>query len=383
MSAWVTAKLALRRGDREAALKSYEKALKGFPAADSTQIRAEVGVLRVSRGDYIQALDLFYRAAANGYNTESNDRVDSDWIGFADYWGDAAYLAERVLTIEELQNHVDHNLPKVSVSAPVENAFRSRMRGVLARRLMRAGRYRESGRYFDDGKICDAARQYASAIDKATSWWRLKRTRAEAWFTAAKLARNSGMKLLGFEQEPDYAIWDGDYVPYDSPENPYAAANKQSKPADPYQTEDERKRVAASKPKRDVRFQYRLTAVDHAMKSADLLPASSQAYAAVLCEATEWTINRQPKEAAQIYQRYLHHGAYVPWGRSFGRQCPQPNFAAASSWSNLSREEKHLTRHARAHPVYTSSLAIVAIGMLTSLLYYGGTRLSRKNVKND
>ena len=84
-------------------------------------------MLRVSRRDYVQALDLFYRAAANGVA----DGKAPD--GFADYWGDVAYLAERVLTIEELQNYVGHK----PSAAGVEQAEKSRVRSVLARRLMR------------------------------------------------------------------------------------------------------------------------------------------------------------------------------------------------------------------------------------------------------
>ena len=59
---------------------------------------------------------------------------------------------------------------------------------------------------------------------------------------------------------------------------------------------------------------------------ADLLPPRSQAFAAVLCEATRWLIDRQPEQAQSLYRRYLHEGPYVPWGASFGRQCPAPDF---------------------------------------------------------
>jgi tetratricopeptide (TPR) repeat protein len=369
MSAWVTAKLALRRGDRETALKAYERALKIFPAADSTNVTVETAVLRVSRGDYAQALDLFYRAAANGGNPEGEPA--SNWNGFTNHWGDAAYLAERVLTIEELRDYIDHNLSQTSASTSYERSERSQIRSVLARRLMRAGKYREAGRYFDDQKTRSAAEQYGHAIDRATSWWRLKLTKAEAWFTAATLARSHGMELLGFEREPDYAIWNGDYAPFDFSGDAQAIAEKQGKPADPYQLEDERRRVAASRPERNVRFQYQLMAVDHAIKAADLLPPSSQAFAAVLCEATHWVIDRQPERATQIYGRYLHQGAYVPWGRRFGRQCPLPNFATASGWSAASRQAKLLARHAGAHPVYVGLSAVIAMAILAILFYYG------------
>ncbi len=82
MSDWVKAKLALRRGDREAAMTAYDRALKAFPAIDSSAIRAEAGVLRVSRGDYVQALDLFYRAAANGHRSAAERLRRSGLVWF-------------------------------------------------------------------------------------------------------------------------------------------------------------------------------------------------------------------------------------------------------------------------------------------------------------
>ncbi len=264
MSAWVTGKLALRRGDRETALQEYEKALRTLQPAmgDPTKMKIEFATLRVSRRDYLQALELFYRAAGKGWNAASQ------FNGFADYWGDAAYLAERVLTVQEIQDFLEHTIPLSAASTAADKSERSRLSSVLARRLMRAGRRREALRFFDDQSTRTAAEQYVAALDKAARWWRPRLVRAEWWFTAAKFARGSGIRLLAFEKEPDFAIWDGQL----------SAVSGNPKLADPYESEDERKRVAASKPARDVRFQYRLTAVDEAMRAADLLPRHSQAF---------------------------------------------------------------------------------------------------------
>ena len=318
--------------------------------------------MRVSRGDYIQALDFFNAAAAQGWGP------NSAYDGFSDYWGDAAYLAERVLTIDELRDYLNHKLPSGSDSSAAGRSEFFRLRGVLARRLMRAGRRPAAIRYFDDPRVRSKAEQYNIALNKANSWWHLPPTRAESWFRAATLARQNGMELLGFEKEPDFAIWNGelDWADYYRP--PVVPSDLQ-RSENVYTSEDERKRVAASKPERDVRFQYRLTAVDHAMKSADFLPARSQAFAAVLCDATRWIIDRQPERAGQVYQRYLHQGAHVAWGGNFGRTCPQPDFPAASSWSVASRRASHLARHARTHPVYAALSAALVVAILTLLVY--------------
>ncbi len=379
ISFWVQAKLALRRGDREAALQDYEKALKAVQPSmsDPTSMRAEYGVLRVSRGDYLQALDLFNRAAAKEWG------ANSEFNGFTDYWGDAAYLAERVLTIDELRDYLSHKLPSGSVSTAEEPSELSRLRSVLARRLMRAGRRLEAIRYFDDPKVRKEAEEYDNALNKANSWWRFPLSRAEAWFTAATLARKNGMELLGFEKEPDFAIWNGDFdwVDYDTPR--MVEPRSQNSPENIYTSEDERKRVAATKAKPDVRFQYRLTAVDHAMKSADSLPPRSQAFAAVLCEATQWIIDRQPERAEQVYRRYLRQGAHVAWGRSFGRTCPQPDFSEASSWSAASRRVNRLALHARTHPFYAVLSAGLTVAIFITLLVYARARRAKSFSRSE
>jgi hypothetical protein len=111
------------------------------------------------------------------------------------------------------------------------------------------------------------------------------------------------------------------------------------------------------------------------MKSADFLSARSQPFAAVLCEATAWTIDREPERAKQVYQRYLHQGAHVAWGRSFGRTCPQPDFAEVSMWSKTTRQLNRLAQHARAHPVYAALAAVLALAIVTGSAFY----LRRKN----
>jgi tetratricopeptide (TPR) repeat protein len=349
ISDWVKAKVALQRGNQQAALPAFEKALKGFSAAGAAtqtanQLGSELGVLRVSRGDYVQALDLFRQASGQNEN------------GMGDYWGDAAYLAERVLTLDELQKYVD---ARVQSPKPKQGSTDSRLRNLLARRLMRAGRRKEAFPYFTEAPDRTAAQQYAEALDKAASFWRWPGTRAEAWFTAALLARAKGMELLGFERSPDYAMWDGEFD---------GGFTEPKHASDAYQTEDERKRAAASRAPREVRFQYRLTAVDHATASADLLPHSSQAFAAVLCEASTWVIDREPERARQVYQRYLHQGAYMPWAKEFGRTCPDPDFASASSITTNLRFRR-LKRHVHAHPLIAGLGAVAALAALTTALF--------------
>lgn len=334
LSAWITGKLALRRGDRQAALRSFSEAVKGLPAhqGDRSRAMAETGVLHLSGGDFAQAMELFHGAVIGG--------PDNEYFG-PNYWTDLAYLAERVLTLDELLPVVDRLAPPLSQAerdaikekgTGPEAQWRQespaeQLRELAARRLMRAGRFEEALRYVDaDEKLQGIAKQYVDAVTAARGQIASQNTRAEMWFAAATVARSHGMELLGFELAPDFAVYDGSYAFFPpKPEDVATSANNGSAPATP----QERQRVEASRPTFDSRFHYRLTAVDHAIASADALPPKSQAFAAVLCRATSWIIDREPKRAAEVYARYLKEGPYVSWGAQFGRKCPEPDFADA------------------------------------------------------
>jgi tetratricopeptide (TPR) repeat protein len=337
LSAWIKGKLALRRGERHAALSAFADALKGLPAHQDIRRRAmaETGVLQLSGGDFAQAMELFYGAVVDASTSERE-------FGGRDYWADAAYLAERVLTVDELLPLVDRLAPPATpaeldeirkdVAAQPDNPWRTespkeQLRELTARRLMRAGRHDEALRYFDaDEALHGIAKKYIDALTAAGRSWSGRGTRAQAWFTAGTIARANGMELLGFELAPDYGIEDGMFEYW--PAKPAGLAGKATEGFGG-STPVERQRVEASKPVIDSRFHYRLTAVDHALASSEALPHSSQAFAAVLCRATSWIIDREPKRAGAIYARYVKEGPYVSWAGTFGRTCPAPDFASA------------------------------------------------------
>jgi cellulose synthase operon protein C len=259
------------------------------------------------------------------------------------------------------------------------------LRSVLARRLMRAGRHGDAIRYFDDEHVRSVAEEYLTALGRANSWWRSRVVRAEAWYSAATIARYDGMEILGFEMSPDYAVLGGGFS-LDREEDVEAETTdpKDEQPAEPNTrqgaalvqdpalppllepTATELQRVKASAPNPNTRFQYRVTAVDHAAKAADLLPASSQAFAAVLCKATGWILNREPDRAEAIYARYVREGAYMRWARSFGRSCPQPDFASANRRVWALRFQAPVV-FGRSHPwlALPAFLALLAATVLT------------------
>ncbi|HEY4091249.1 MAG TPA: hypothetical protein VGN46_07005 [Luteibacter sp.] len=380
LASWVRAKLALRKGDSGAAAKAYAEAAKAFPTADDPKaslapgsvhlLMGERGVLALTRGEYVEAMARLYEAAsAVGGDGNTYDEVYSTGIG---YGNDTAYIAERVLTVDELKAFVDQHAPAYSPAPKPDDAHAAyaasgvadHLRHLLARRLMRAGRYDEAYAYFPaagdkrfgDVDLVAKAKAYAAAAHEGDSAWR-DIDKAEARYKAAKIAREDGMEILGYEQGPDY---------FDNGGN-FQGGSGQSlatlKGADV--TDGERQRFNASAAEPDYRLHYRYVAADRAVSAADLLPPRSQAFAATLCQATHWMLegppdyneardgerSKQPNErqrrARAYYDRYVKQGPYVAWAGDFGWSCEEPDFASARALKRTQQiaAVKHFVRH--------------------------------------
>jgi len=316
---WLRAKLAVRDGDKNAAAAAYAKAAQAFPQNESwgerrtpdydyetlqpkCRVEGESAILALQRGDYLQAFDQLYRSKSI-------------------YWFDAATVAERVLTLEELKHYVDTQVPAPPPLTQQERdnyvplPVAASLRNLLGRRLLREGHYEQALAYFDNDGLRHKARLYGEQRQAADSaWWPTRR--AAALFNAAWTAREWGMDILGYEMAPDYATFGGNYI----------LENAELK-VGPLMAEDEVKRQQASAAQPDQRYHYRFVATALASRAADNLPHTSQAFAAVLCEASGW--NSSLEEQRAIYQRYVKEGPYVEWAADFGHQCPYPDFENA------------------------------------------------------
>ena len=348
----VRAKLALRAGDRDGAAREYDLAISGREQARTlgdqrisagawNRVLAEHGILAVSRGDYVQALQNLLEAGNS-------------------YWRDAAYIAERVLTLDELVQFAHDHVPpdaRIRKAGPTQPKPREatpegtrdnieqteaderdsdglsyeapvnlQLRLLLARRLMRAGRIDEAivnfrnntykvGEKHED--LADISVRYAQALHKGKHEWTGVR-RAQALYEAATLTRTYGMELFGYELAPDYYFTSG------------SAELGQKAPEGPYVGPDETRRFEMNAPK-GIRFHYRGAAADLAQQAADNLPHRSQAFAAVLCIGLQWTINRDPARATSLYERYVREGPYVGWSKYFGTECETPDFDRAET----------------------------------------------------
>jgi len=300
-----------------------------------TRLRGELAVMRLGQGEYRDSLQLLFPVAGT-------------------YWGDVVYIAERVLTVEELKGFVD-GLPAVLETTPNQDesfwssSFEpvSNLRALLARRLVREGRLLEALAYFPppvpgaapeerDGNRANAdeARDYLAAVEAARPGWPFdwpwqRVSRAKALFDVARMTRDQGMGLMGTEGPPDETVLYGSFPEGVGQSSPAGYAKSPGALLGP----DEASRFAASAPRPDSRFHYRGIAADRALAVADLLPQRSQAYAAALCWAARYAIDSGDQSKADaIYRRYVSTGAYQPWGRDFGQTCPAPDFEGARTF---------------------------------------------------
>jgi hypothetical protein len=404
LSQWIKAKLALRKGDLNTAHAALSQAISRFPIVkddNSTQaerfrrLNAEYGILKLGRKDYLQALKLFY------INTDS-------W----DYWRDVAHIAERVLTLNELKIFVDQYVPSLSEAQMVlmtkadkgEEAFYEALenskygsyfdeiydrkkidkdyfkkkhaitlRAILARRMLRNGLLDDALVYFDKKTLRTIAKQYVDALESANSQWSSDVTRAKAWYQAAVIAKNNGMEILGFELTPDEAFLDGSY----STESDKSLVIPFQ--ANTFTSADEQTRCEQSVATPDLRFHYRLVAADYMLKAANLVPQSSQAFAAILCQSTGWNLVRYPEYGQAAYKKYLKEGAYVPWASHFGDQCQHPNFESAKTrvWT-----ERYQTIKSQLRPYkYIIYFGVfVSIGIFILILWrMKGAKIWRNN----
>ncbi|UKI30852.1 MAG: hypothetical protein L6W00_23695 [Lentisphaeria bacterium] len=124
-------------------------------------------------------------------------------------WSDAALVAEEHLDVTGLREFVDahENNPRLP------ERMSRKLRHLLARRLMREGRFEEAGRYFPaDLRAAwrDFAEQAAAAKDPALSAER----RAAANFRLGQIMLRHDIALFGYELSPDFFICDGQYDQY-------------------------------------------------------------------------------------------------------------------------------------------------------------------------
>lgn len=334
-SEWVRAMLLLRSGDIAAATDHLASATRGFPEdkalgselflSDDTRFAATHedlpfptlagvrGVLALQREQYLEALRLFLQAG---------------------HWADAAYVAERVLTVDELASFVQDetsaqtkadadNLRKTG--APVISASCD-LRHLLARRLVRAGQF-DRARAFYPAELGATFDLYVSSIRTGYREDLPARPRAEALWRAAQIAQERGMELQGTELAPDYAITKGNFEWPDTGEIRGTDGNNQTRASWHARnwppgfaglitaTPDEFARTGRQPPPTK-RFHYRHRAAQLAWLASTLLPDNDDLTATILNTAGQWIAARYPEEAELFYKTLTFRCPHTALGKA-------------------------------------------------------------------
>ena len=255
------------------------------------------------------------------------------WLDGA-HWEDAAYVAERLLTIDELKVFCANYCPVVrplyepgsgeivtpqtlGLARAEGRGFRGETNGslqtelaeLLARRLVRAGRVEEAKIYFGEKNRAVLA-AYVTAVQAGFNLTLPAKKRARAFWCAARLVRTEGMALMGAELEPDFAIWDGAFS-VDG-----VGGARQRLPAgrfSPTKEETERLGSIAIPAKR---FSYRYRAADLAWWASSLLPNDNDETAMMLATAGGWLKSRDPLEADRFYRALVIRCGRTKLGRA-------------------------------------------------------------------
>jgi hypothetical protein len=253
------------------------------------QALGELGVIHLARREFTESLDALLRSG---------------------YWVDAAYVAERVLTVDELKSYVENNWESGDSEVedhqrnwrwsevPSPSVQRERIRDLLARRLARSHRFAEARLFFAPEGLTNLD-ALVEALKVGRNESLVSEQRATSLFNAATIVRTNGMELFATEVEPDWAFHGGDY------QDGVTAASRTNGgfeivPA----TADELSRATAHQANPEKRFHYRYQAASLAWEAASLMPNNSDDTARVLCTAGTWLKLRDP-ETADIFYKAL------------------------------------------------------------------------------
>ena len=354
LALWLHGKLALRDGHNDEAAKNFAEAVRAFPVDPATdnaidwsterarsghdfrsqQFQMDYGIVQLSRGDCKQALSCLLRSG---------------------FWRDAAYVAEEVLTLDELVQYVRERFPTApsprepkpgeSVDDAHSNEAADAMttikrdidpemssdraafslRYVLARRLARAGRYADARRFYPS-VLLPKFDEYVAARKLADTVTAPKPQRAESLWRAAKIERWLGMELFGTENGPDWFVDDGAFEEENyraarlgvaaGPTPTLSDAPQPSPPYVPLVGAEEKHRIAKEEVNPPRRYHYRYLAADLAWKAAAIMPDEQVHTAQVLAAGGQWLESvDETKASDRFYTALLRRCGRTDIGR--------------------------------------------------------------------
>jgi hypothetical protein len=364
---WVQAKLLLRDGRIEegaAALANLDYALAEnavHPPVETSEpfatekaderVLGDLGLLHLHEREYAQALETFARS---GY-----------------YFDDALYVAECVMTMDELKAFVKDHMKDTTLMnrSNFPGFFGSftrlaRLEHVLASRLADQGMWNDAVSFFPEDLRADA-KLMAELTEHAAS--ATGRERAEALIKAAKLLREKGMVLTGRELMPDWRIVGGSF---DLSRDGHACAGWLSRGEDLRGAgEEEKARVAKSLAEPNKRFHYRYKAADLMWDAASLLPNNDPLTAEALYWGGMFIKIRDPKAADRFYKALVRRN---------------PNLEVAQQANKLRWFPAKFTDKVVYHPLSfwsrrkIAAAACVGAVCVIAVVFLGWLLLSRK-----
>jgi len=317
---WLTAKLNLAEGNLESAALNYSQAIALLRSNEDPggnefatvanlglgderalqRLSGELGLIQLERRDYQEALRLLA----------------------PHYWEDAAFLAERCLTTDELLALVDlhypEEIPSQARSSFAQQSAPGRIRYLLARRLAREDRLDEAIAFYPaPGTIAKrdfdptaTALRLSELLKQAENTHFPNEVRAQAFEEAAWLTREHGLELMGTELEPDWAVHQGQFA-----RDPATGPERRENSRILETVFDERSAIMrTSAPAPDRRFHYRYRAAEYGWQAALLLPDNDSRTARVLWQSGRWLMHRDPQAADRFYKALVRRNPDTPLG---------------------------------------------------------------------
>lgn len=302
LALWVQSKLLLRDGhiDEGRTLMLALTQEMGAGRVDWRRVNTEhawgeLGLLHLKKNAFVEAADCFYKSGS---------------------WEDCAYVLERLLHVDEL---IEWGRAVPRVEQEDQKFFGSDSQALIARRLMREGRFHDALEFFTPAMQA-LAQRYVSAMQAASDSQAAPEQRARHYWAAARLMRDHGMSLVGSELAPDFAWHGGSYEWGDTfelrAENYYESGYRIN-----CMTRQESERAEATRVRPYQRFHYRYRAVLLAELAAGLLPNNSEDAARIYCQAGEWLRLRDPEAADRCYKLLVV-------------RCPETELGAAAAKVN-------------------------------------------------
>ncbi|MEC7985919.1 MAG: hypothetical protein VX278_12205 [Myxococcota bacterium] len=322
----ITSKIALREGDLERATRELEIGLALAPAIGSLASRTtlpmgyniytshnelersweELGALYVAQNRFVDGIRAFMEARS---------------------WADVAWLAERVLTVEELSDIMQEDQlrpefyreygrcqlwERKSYWANTPDDMPSYLRRIFVRRLVREKNYRQARlflRHNRDWRYCSTIEEAISAVEAAE---KSEASGTDFW-QAAQLTRTKGWMFQATEMEPDYGVFAGNFQLKSTSllrQEPEFSEENAVPP-----TPEEIARLRGN-PAPQKRYHFVWTAADYGWEAAQKMDASDPQFAQAACMSGNWLKVKDPSASDKFWKLLGQKGRGTALGKA-------------------------------------------------------------------